>query len=951
MKKIFTAIFMLVSLSVSAVTVNDAAGTFKGTLNIGGRMYPNKEVYILPGTESNAITFVLPDFKYGNASLGNIVLVNIPMAANGQLTLEEATLYLPAIKERATINVVNGMEDGGTTYNSVISADEAQVLLSIAAPSLPEPIFVLFAGEKTKDNYAITNGGFEGNWSNSELTGWHSFPSATGVLASMAGGEDQFKQSTETRPGSPGTRSLMIASDLIAGVKANGNCTNGRINAGSTTANDPANNYNFSDPSSNGYNTPFSGNPDSIVFWAKYIPADQKPSNTENKARMHTVITTNARYQDPEASNYSSVKVAEATINYSATADMGWQRLTVPFVYSSLDPASVAYVLVTFTTNQTPGGGTTYSTGSFLNKTVHPDRIYLDDAEMIYNHSLTSLKMNGTPVSFSNGRAQTAQVYSDSTYTFAATTNAKAAKTFIGYDAANYCVYVYVVANNYSQARAYSLYTLQMAEPIKNTVYSYSAETCDNEPYSDHLFQNLTQSGEYHTSIPNTQGGDSLITLTLVVNKTYTFPTLATIKMDESYTWRNHTYESLIPGVYTFADSLKTKTGCDSVYTLKLTVQSIGYWYEESIAVCQNEESEWHHKTLNTHEAGTFMVYDSLKSAYGKDSVYQLTLTVLPVYAYLQEDAIQMDEVYSWRNHTYGNLTPGVYTFADSLKTQSGCDSIYMLKLTVHSIGYLYNESLSACVNEEITWHGKTLPTANEGVYVLYDSLKSSYGQDSIYELTLSVHPVYLFTEEKYVNEANLEWRSKTIQDLPKREEPYLIYDSLTSQFGCDSIYLLRLHVSDIPITYGSYSNECCEGEFIVFDGVEYRESFEGEIRISEPNIYGGDSIVHLTITVFPSYLIEEEMTIVVGEERTWEYYNLSQFPVGSTTLKAEYWSEAYCDSTRVLHLTVEPIPIGAGIPNTLPEKRVARKVVYNGRMYIIRKDENIYDVLGNKIQ
>ena len=159
------------------------------------------------------------------------------------------------------------------------------------------------------------------------------------------------------------------------------------------------------------------------------------------------------------------------------------------------------------------------------------------------------------------------------------------------------------------------------------------------------------------------------------------------------------------------------------------------------------------------------------------------------------------------------------------------------------------------------------------------------------------------------------------------------------------------MHVSDIPITYGSYSNECCEGEFIVFDGVEYRESFEGEIRISEPNIYGGDSIVHLTITVFPSYLIEEEMTIVVGEERTWEYYNLSQFPVGSTTLKAEYWSEEYCDSTRVLHLTVEPIPIGAGIPNTLPEKRVARKVVYNGRMYIIRKDESVYDVLGNKIQ
>ena len=842
MRKIFIAVLMVCSLAVPsmAVTVNDVAGTFKGALNIGGQNYPNKEVYILPGTVNNTITFVLPDFMYGAASLGNIVLVNIPMSTSGQLTLEGATLYLPAISERATITVLNGFKDGNVTYNSIISADDAQVLLSIAAPSLPEPIFVLFSGQKTSGNYALTNGGFEGSWSNSEPNGWHSFPSATGSLASLAGGDDQFKQSSEKRPGSTGSHSVLISSNLIAGVKANGNCTNGQINAGSTTADDASGNYNFSDPSNNGYNTPFVGNPDSMVFWAKYIPADNNPSNSVNKARMHTVITTNARYQDPEASSYSSVKVAEATINYSATSSMGWQRLAVPFVYSSVNPASAAYVLVTFTTNQTPGGGSTYSTGGLFNKTVYPDKIYLDDAEMIYNHSLTSLKMNGSTISFQNGQAKTNKVYSDSEYTFTATSNGKAAKTFIGYDAATYRVYIYVVANNYSQARAYSLYTLQMAEPIKDTEYAYSATTCDNEPYSDNLFQNLTKSGEYKTKIPNSLGGDSLITLTLTVNKTYAFPAEATIKMNETYTWREKTYQNLTPGVYTFADSLQTKAGCDSVYTLKLTVESIGYWYEEA---------------------------------------------------------------------------------------------------------------MSACVNEETEWHGKQLPTTAAGDYVLYDSLKSVYGQDSVYVLKLSVHPVYLFTEEKYVNEANFVWRGKTITNLPKREEPYMIYDSLTSQYGCDSLYLLILHVSDIPITYGSYTNECCEGEFILFDGVEYRASYDGDVRVSEKNIYGGDSIVHVTITVFPSYFIEEEMTMVAGEARTWEYYDLSQFTVGTLTLKAEFWSDDFCDSIRVLHLTVEPKQIGTAIPNTESEKRVARKVLYNGKLYIIRKDEHIYDVLGNKIQ
>jgi hypothetical protein len=92
-------------------------------------------------------------------------------------------------------------------------------------------------------------------------------------------------------------------------------------------------------------------------------------------------------------------------------------------------------------------------------------------------------------------------------------------------------------------------------------------------------------------------------------------------------------------------------------------------------------------------------------------------------------------------------------------------------------------------------------------------------------------------------------------------------------------------------------------------------------------------------------------MTMVAGEARTWEYYDLSQFAVGTMTLKAEYWSDDFCDSIRVLHLTVEPKQIGTAIPNTESEKRVARKVLYNGKLYIIRKDEHIYDVLGNKIQ
>ena len=956
MKKIFTVFIVLCSLAVSAmaVTVNDVAGVFKGDLNIGGDEYPNKEIYILPGKQANTITFVLPDFKFGAASLGDIVLVNMPMDANGRLTLENATLYIRAIQERATISVINGLQDGGVTYNSDVTASSAQVLLSIAAPSLNEPIFVLFVGTKvTNENYAVTNGGFEGNWSNNEAPNWHSFPTATGDYASfVTGNTQQFQQSTDIRPGSTGSHSAFLQSNMVLSAKANGNCTNGRINAGATTADSPANNYNFSDPSSSGYNTPFVGNPDSIVFWAKYIPADKNPSNSVNKARTSVAITTNARYQDPESSDaHTNAKIASAAINYSATSDMGWQRLSVPFAYTSVDPTKAAYVLVTFTTNETPGGGSTYSSGGLFNKTYYYDNLYIDDVEMIYNHALSSLTMDGKAVSFTNGQATSAHTYSDSDYAFVATSNGKASKSFIGYDETNNQVHVYVVADNYSQARAYSIYTLQMAEPVRDTYYEYAASTCDNEPYSDELFARLTKAGTYTTTIPNAAGHDSIITLTLSVLPTYSFATTATIDMDETYTWRDHTYADLTPGVHTFKDELQTKAGCDSIYTLTLTVKAIAYSFDEEQTVCQNEEATWHEKVLPTAQAGTVIVYDSLKSVYNTDSVYRLELTVLPAYAFSEEQTIDMGETYTWRDHTYADLTPGVHTYKDEFQTQAGCDSIYILTLTVNAIAYSFDEEQTVCQREEATWHGKALPTAQAGTVIVYDSLKSVYNTDSVYRLELTVLPSWQSEETKYVNDPDFVWHGKTIQGLAQSSDPYFFYDSLTAVNGCDSVYVLRLYVSDVPITYGEYDAVICDGDWVTFDGVRYTQPFDGEIRVSKPNIYGGDSIVHLTVTVLPSYTIDEYMTIIVGEEQYWEGWNLSTMPEGETELYATYYTDDDCDSTLILHLTVNAEPIESAIPNVPMNGKRVQKIIWNGHLYIIREDETIYDILGTKIK
>lgn len=673
MKKILSVIvcmFMLCS-TLMAETVNNVVGAFDGTLKIGDTDYPNKEIYILPGVESNTVTFVLPDFSFNGASLGDIVLVNIPMNTSGQLTLENRPLYIRALATHVAVSMTNG---------SVLSATKAKVVLSIDVEGM-DAIPVSFSGTPNTKNFDFENGGFEGAWSNNEPAEWHSFGTATGGMASfVTGNTDQFTRSTDKRPGSTGSQSAVIKSKSIFGVKANGNCTNGRIYAGSMTASDGSKNYNFSEPSTNNtYNTPFAGQPDSMVFWAKYIPADGNPSNTANKARAHAVITTNAQYQDPETgNNYSSVKIADAEINYSATSTKGWQRISVPFKYYSVDPTTAAYMLMTFTTNANPGGGTT--SGSSV------DNIYLDDVEMVYNYRLSSLTMNGTTVSFTNGNASSDAQFSDSEYLFTAQTNGKASKSFIGYDATNYRVYVYVVANNFAQAKNYNLYTLQMAEPVfkpGDTQYTYSATTCDNEPYSDELFSHLTQEGVYTQTIPNVAGGDSVITL------------------------------------------------------------------------------------------------------------------------------------------------------------------------------------------------------------------------------TLSVLPTYLVNEEISTAEPAVEWRGKQISGLEYSDKPYIFYDSLKTAQGCDSVYRLSLYYTSVPRTYGEYKARLCEGDSIEFNGVSYKSAFEGDVVLAQPNHFGGDSVVHLTVEIAPHYQTEEYMTIHQGEEKSWAGFDLSKMDPGMMTLKTQYVSADECDSVCILHLTV----------------------------------------------
>ena len=458
-----------------AAAQTDYSGVYSGelTVSLGAGTPDDKNIEIYPGSQESSVTFVLPDFTFMNIPLGDIVLTDIPVT-DGNMTLEDYPLLMTALG-----NMIVTVDMTGTF------AEQLTASLTIDVPNLM-PVPVSFTGTRTiaanEGVYQVRNSGFEGEWDKVSGKGgmfgattvngvepqhWNSFVTAqaSGLFATAVNA-DQLKESSLTRPGSVGEKSAIVVSKMQMGiVAANGNLTTGRINAGSATASDPAN-HNFSDPTianNDDYLCPFVGAPDSLTVWTKYRPADGNIDSVANQARVSAIIHNDQRYQDPEGDNdYTNVKVASAELNYKAVEGYDWQRLSMPFAYSeTLAADSAKYILVSFSTNVAPGGGT--SSGSNL------DSIWVDDLEMIYNSRLSSLMVDDETVTLTDGVYEydlTQTLAADANPAVEATVDGKAASYVTGFNRADNTAAVIVRGGDFAANPAnVHTYTLRFAEP------------------------------------------------------------------------------------------------------------------------------------------------------------------------------------------------------------------------------------------------------------------------------------------------------------------------------------------------------------------------------------------------------------------------------------------------------------------------------------------------------
>jgi hypothetical protein len=125
--------------------------------------------------------------------------------------------------------------------------------------------------------------------------------------------------------------------------------------------------------------------------------------------------------------------------------------------------------------------------------------------------------------------------------------------------------------------------------------------------------------------------------------------------------------------------SVKGTNSCGDGITSNKTISvNPVYAFTQSHSMCDGETYVWQGTQYTT--AGTYTA--TYLTIHGCDSIYTLNLTVDPAYAFTENHSMCNGETYVWQGTQYG--TAG--TYLANYGTIHGCDSIYTLDLTVNTV-------------------------------------------------------------------------------------------------------------------------------------------------------------------------------------------------------------------------------------------------------------------------
>ena len=347
----------------------------------------------------------------------------------------------------------------------------------------------------------------------------------------------------------------------------------------------------------------------------------------------------------------------------------------------------------------------------------------------------------------------------------------------------------------------------------------------------------------------------------------------------QSYTYNDQEYTNA--GMY--QQTLEAANGCDTIWNLSLTVLPV---FSEMInaEICDGETYE-----INGQSYSIGGVYEQvLSTIVGCDSIIEINLTLNPNTSETIRAQKCDGESYTLNGVTYDD--GGLYI--QELTNQFGCDSI--LNLELESIGTpMETVNAQICEGETFALNGQSYSIA--GSYRQF--VTSVAGCDSIIDINLDIISI---TEET-IDAQFCEGEMYVINGQNYNSAGSYI-QNLTSAAGCDSILTIELEL--IPASMGKLLEEICAGSNVVINGVSYTTA--GSYSQSLVNTAGCDSLLNIGIAVLPVVETCENVSIFDGEvfSLNGTAYNLPG------TYEQLLQSVDGCDSLVIIKLEVLPAPV-----------------------------------------
>ena len=279
--------------------------------------------------------------------------------------------------------------------------------------------------------------------------------------------------------------------------------------------------------------------------------------------------------------------------------------------------------------------------------------------------------------------------------------------------------------------------------------------------------------GTQNLSLQSVNGCDSLVTMVLTVNPTYSVTDTRSVCPSEMpYTWNGVTFNAA--GVQSV--TLQTTDGCDSVVTMILTVNQT-HVTTDSRTICQSElPYTWNGVTFTAAGVQTA----TLQDVNGCDSTVIMTLTVNPTYSITLTHAICQSELpYTWDGVVFN--AAGTQTL--NLQTVNGCDSIVSMTLTVNQP---VTELVEATACDSYEWNGTTYTAT--GDYT--QTFTAANGCDSTVTLHLTLYSSVTEQIEITTPDSCYTWNGQTYCESGDYTQ------ALQTVNGCDSVVTLHLTIT-----------------------------------------------------------------------------------------------------------------------------------------------------------